>query len=335
MPHLASLGSQVLETCFKTRPIGTIGTLARMLRCPDAETPDGLLRLADQANSLYRIAGRKRKSDGTERVLLDAKYPLKTVQARIQCMILRKVEFPAYLQGSIKKRGQGSNARCHVGRRLLITEDVESFFPATTSKVIFEVWHRFFRFPPAIADCLTKLTTKDGSLPQGAKTSPLLANIVFWQEEAKLVASFHSRGITYTRLVDDITCSSVRDMSRDERAWVIKKLRGLTASQGFRLKPGKETIAGAETRMVATKLVVNVRVAVPSEERSKIRAAVKSCACLLAAEDCNSAKIFNRVSGKLAYLGQYHSSESDRHRATLRPLRKHLLESSQKSIKMT
>ena len=108
-----------------------------MLRCPGAETPEGLLKLAEEASSLYRVAGRKRKSDGSERILLDAKFPLKTVQARIQCMILKKVDFPLYLQGSIKKRGQGSNARCHVGRRLLITEDVENFFPATTSKVIF------------------------------------------------------------------------------------------------------------------------------------------------------------------------------------------------------
>lgn len=293
-----------------------------MLRCPDAETVDGLLRLADEAGSLYRIAGRKRKSDGSVRILYDAKFPLKTVHGRIQAMILKTVKFPAYLQGGIKKRGQGSNANCHVGRRLLITEDVENFFPATTSKVVFEVWHRFFRFPPAVAECLTKLTTKDGCLPQGAKTSPLLANIVFWQAESKLVADLQRKGIIYTRLVDDVTCSSVRDLSRDETQWVIKKVRALAESQGFRLKRGKETVADAGKRMIATKLVVNVRVALPSEERSKIRAAVKSCESLKRGESAE--KTVNKVSGKLSYLGQYHPSESKALRESLNSVRKRL-----------
>jgi len=313
---------QVLETCFRRRPIGTVAALAKMLRCPGAETTDGLSKLADEAESLYRIAGRKRKSDGSVRILFDARFPLKTVHGRIQAMILKTVEFPAYLQGGIKKRGQGSNASCHVGRRLLITEDVENFFPATTSKVVFEVWHRFFTFPPAVAECLTKLTTKDGCLPQGAKTSPLLANIVFWQAEAKLVADFKSKGIIYTRLVDDISCSSVRDLSSQETDWVIQKVRALAESQGFRLKSGKETIANASKRMVATKLVVNVRVALPSEERSKIRAALKSCESLTRGESFE--KTLNKVSGKLSYLGQYHPAESRALRESLKPVRKRL-----------
>lgn len=323
MLHLPYWDSQALETCFKSRPIGTVKTLARMLRCPGAEaTPEGLLKLAGEASSLYRVAGKKRKSDGSERILLDAKFPLKTVQARIQCMILKKVQFPPYLQGSIKKRGQGSNARCHVGRRLLITEDVENFFPATSDRLIFEVWHRFFRFPPAVAECLTKLTIKDGALPQGAKTSPLLANIVFWQAEAKLVSDLRSRGIVYTRLVDDITCSSVRDVSRNETAWVIRKLRAMTESQGFRLKRGKETVADSGERMVATKLVVNVKVGLPKEERSKIRAAVKSYASANIGLS-GTEKAFNRVSGRLAYLSQYHPSEGKAMRTALNAARGH------------
>lgn len=323
MQRFPSSDCLILETCFRLRPIGTLAALARMLRCPGTDTVEGLLRLADEASDLYRIAGRKRKADGSARILLDARYPLKTVQARIQCMILKTVEFPPYLHGGIKKRGQSSNAQCHVGRRLLITEDVANFFPATTSKVIFEVWHRFFRFPPAVAECLTKLTTKDGSLSQGAKTSPLLANIVFWQAEARLVEDLRSRGIIYTRLVDDITCSSTKDLSRNEAAWVIRKIRALAESQGFRLKKGKETVAGAGERMVATKLVVNVRVALPSEERSNIRAAVKACESLKQGE--GAVGVLNKASGNLSYLGQFHPSESKQLRAELNSARKRLL----------
>jgi hypothetical protein len=300
-----------------------LATLARILRCPGSEaTEESILRLAAQANTLYRRAGSKPKPDGTFREIFDAKFPLKTVQGRIQNMILKKVQFPEYLQGSIKGRGQGSNARKHVGRRFVITEDVENFFPAISEKVVFEIWHRFFCFPPDVAECLTKLTTKDGALPQGAKTSPLLANIVFWQAERDVVLAFQSRGVVYTRLVDDITCSAVKDLSRDEIAWVVTKLRAMTSSMGFRLKPGKETFANAGSRMVATKLVVNMRAALPAEQRSKIRAAVKGFEELppsigLRAE----AKAFNHISGQLAYLTQYHPAEGKALRMKLKAAR--------------
>jgi len=290
-----------------------------MLRWPGSQkTAAELQYVANQASSLYRVAGVKRKPDGSVRYLFDAKFPLKTIQGRIQCMILRTVSFPEYLQGSLKNRGQASNARRHTGRRLVITEDVQNFFPATSAKIVFDIWHHFFRFPPEVAECLTKLTTKDGSLPQGAKTSPLLANIVFWQRERDLVLEFQQRGIEYTRLVDDITCSAVRNLSRGEISWVIRKLRHMTESFGFRLRRKKETIAHASARMVATKLVVNVKLSLPSERRSQIRAAVNSCVASKAKIDRPSDKAFNRVSGQLAYLTQYHSAEGKSLREVLR-----------------
>jgi hypothetical protein len=265
-------------------------------------------------------------------MVFDAMFPLKTIQGRIQCMILKTVQFPEYLQGSIKKRGQASNARRHVGRRLLITEDVENFFPKTSERVIFEIWHRFFHFPPQVAECLTKLTTKDGSLPQGAKTSPLLANIVFWQAERGLVLEFQRRGIVYTRLVDDISCSAVRDLSGEEINWVITKLRAMAAALGFRLKQEKETLADSASRMVATKLVVNAKAALPSEQRSKIRAAVNSYDPSVA-KGGTIDRSFNRVSGQLAHMTQYHPAESKALRAKLMTARRGVirLASSKKS----
>jgi retron-type reverse transcriptase len=246
-------------------------------------------------------------------------------------MILRSVYFPEYLQGSLKHRGQASNARRHMGRRLVITEDVQNFFPATSAKTIFDIWHHFFCFPPDVAACLTKLTTKDGSLPQGAKTSPLLANIVFWQRERDLVLELQERGIVYTRLVDDITCSAVRDLSRSEISWVIQKLRHMAKSFGFRLKRKKESVAHASSRMVATQLVVNVKLSLPTERRAKIRAAVNCC---VASEvnDCPVPdKALNRVSGQLAHLTQFHPAEGKALREKLRIVRRRAVQGGGKT----
>jgi len=281
-----------------------------------------LLAIAGKASSLYRIAGRRKKPDGSERILLDALFPLKSIQARIQCMLLKRVSFPVYLQGSIKDRGQASNARQHVGSRLVITEDIENFFPTMSAKVVFQIWNRFFNFPPHVADCLTKLTTKDGSLPQGAKTSPLLANIVFWQRERDLVLSLQKRGIVYTRLVDDITCSTKRDLPPAEVTRVIRQVRYLAASLGFRIKRKKETIAHSNERMVATKLVVNAKLSLTTAQRARIRAAVHACVKASLSSQPLSDRVYNRASGQLAYLAQHHPTEGTDLREQLRKARR-------------
>ena len=186
MPPSLYSDYRALDTCFRTCPIGTLRTLARMLRWPGCrKTPAELQYVADRASCLYRVAGAKRKPDGSVRDIFDAKFPLKTIQGRIQCMILRSVNFPEYLQGCLKNRGQASNARRHMGRRLVITEDIQNFFPATSAKVIFDIWHRFFCFPPEVAECLTKLTTKDGSSARG-EDEPVVGQYCFLAKRTRL-----------------------------------------------------------------------------------------------------------------------------------------------------
>src|ERR1019366_5356036 len=108
-------------------------------------------------------------------------------------------------------------------------------------------------------------------LPQGTKTSTLLANLVFWDIECDLVADFHTRGITYTRLIDDITCSSKAELTSKQIAYVIDELHKMVRRKSLQLNTRKQTIARANERQIATKLVVNQKTSLPSERRSSIR----------------------------------------------------------------
>lgn len=310
------------KTSFRAKPIATLEALARILR----HTIPELQAIASSADQRYRIGKQERKKDGTLRTCFDALGELKSIQARIQCKILHRVTYPTYLQGSIKDpvspRGQRANARLHILKRTLITEDVQQFFPSVRSQIIFDIWHKFFNFPPVVAQLLTKLTTKDGSLPQGTKTSALLANLVFWDDEWRLVADLHARGITYTRLIDDITCSSSADLSAAQTTSIITSLHAMVHRKGLRLNSGKQTIARAGDRHVTTKLVVNVKTALPAEQRSAIRAAVQRLRSTPPTArrteryeaDCR------RVSGKVAYLKQHHPKEAEQLRSILRGL---------------
>ena len=110
------------------------------------------------------------------------------------------------LQGGIydstNPRDPVRNAELHVGRKILIKEDIKSFFPSTSSDLVVSVWHSLFGFSHEVSRCLTALTTLNGQLPQGAKTSTFLANLVLWKNEPDLVAYLRSNGLQYSRYID-------------------------------------------------------------------------------------------------------------------------------------
>jgi len=83
MPHSNCSVCQPPATSFSSRPIGSIATLARMLKTSVAD----LVRISAEADQLYRIGKQELKKDGTIRICFDALFPLKTIQARIQCLI--------------------------------------------------------------------------------------------------------------------------------------------------------------------------------------------------------------------------------------------------------
>lgn len=325
MPHSNCSVCQPPASSFSQRPIGTVEKLAKMLHHSVGE----LEEIAATADQRYRIGKRELKKDGTWRVCYDALGLLKSIQARIQCLILNQVKYPLYLQGSIKDRqsprGQKANASLHIRKRVLISEDIKQFFPSIDSTIIFDIWHRFFRFPPAVAGILTQLTTREGGVPQGAKTSALLANLVFWEHEWRLVAKLHARGITYSRLIDDITCSCARDLSSAEMTSVIADLHAMVRRKGLRLND-KQDIARAGERKVATKLVVNAKTALTREQRSAIRAAVGNLSS--SPESVRSTpvyhKTYSKISGRVAYLKQHHPREAAKLRemlASVRPVK--------------
>jgi hypothetical protein len=327
VPHSNCSVYQPPTSSFSERPIGTLETLARMLKHPVAE----LTEIATSANGRYRIGARQPKKDGTWRICWDAIGPLKSIQARIQCLILNEVNYPLYLQGSIKDhqspRGQKANAGFHTRKRVLISEDIKQFFPNIQIAIVFDIWHRFFKFPPPVAGLLTKLTTRQGSVPQGAKTSALLANLVFWEHEWRLVADLHARGITYSRLIDDITCSSARDLSSAEMTGIIAQIHAMVCRKRLRLN-NKQDIARAGDRKVATKLVVNAKTALSREERSAIRAAVGNLSAAPESVRGTAAyhKTYSRISGRVAYVKQHHPHEAAQLRALLaaaRPIKVH------------
>jgi len=271
-----------------------------------------LSRVESIADDLYREV-RQPKKDGTYRTCYDAKPPLKGMQGRIQCMILKQVKYPYYLMGGladpVAPRDYVRNARIHAGARVMVNEDVAQFFPSMSTRVVLDIWKYVFHFPPDVAQTLTRLTTREGELPQGAKTSSYLANLVFWATEPKVVRLLRSMGFTYTRYIDDMTISSRADKTAEELGEVLSLLASMVKRYGFRFKRNKHRILYAGQRMEVTGLVVGKDSAgLVRTKRSNIRALVHQCE-IEASSSFESAPMQRRVSSLVGQYARLHPAQ--------------------------
>lgn len=303
---------------YNGQAIRRIESLGKALRCSQQR----LDYLGNNADRLYRIAQEIEKSDGSKRVTFDAKPALKEVHRRIKIEILDRVTFPMYLTGSIKGRDYKTNAELHVGAAIVIAEDIGSFFPSTTTAHVFDVWRNFFGFSDEVARLLTALTTRNGELPQGAITSPHLANLVFWRDEPALHDRFAADGIVYSRFVDDVAASSKTTIPPERKTEIVRLIFGLMLRHGYKPKRTKHELKTAGQQMTVTKLTVNQMPGLPKAERARIRAAVHHLECLAGqgALSAEQRREYASVLGRVNHLARFHPGEAAGLKARLKML---------------
>lgn len=130
---------------------------------------------------------------------------------------------------------------------------------------------RPFYFSPNIAWMLSNLCTHNNSLPQGAPTSPMIANMCMRKCDMMLKNLAKRHLINYTRYADDITLSSSRNeidpifTSGHEllTSPVRKTATGILKQSGFSINTSKTRILNQKNRMMVTGLVVNEKLNVP------------------------------------------------------------------------
>lgn len=293
----------LLKPSYPFDPITTVAALARCLRF-DA---DVLVDIAGKANGLYRAI---KPIPPSTRLCFDALDPLKAIHEQIKHKIFLNVHFPAYLQGSIKKRSYYSNAELHTGKQILVTEDVKKFFPSVRASKVHDVWRNFFLFSPEVADLLTKLTTKDGALVQGAIPSSYLANLVLWRIEPFFHARFAAEGITYSRYVDDMIMSSKTHLTKQQQTQIVARVMGMVREVGLSIGRDKHKVYSASKPMLATKVVVNKKPSLTVKKRSAVRAQVLQFEMAVGRGD-RSLEVFKlaeKAAQSVGQLGRFHKT---------------------------
>ena len=140
---------------------------------------------------------------------------------------------PDYAFGAMKGKDNVQNAKKHQGKKYIFTTDLKSFFPLINHKRVFEMF-RSFNFSPTAARVLTQLTTFKGRLPQGAPTSPTVANLVFVKTGKKLLEFAKDNKLTFTSFVDDLTFSAPTDF-KSKAQFIIQTLQ----ADGFKISHNK------------------------------------------------------------------------------------------------
>lgn len=290
-------------------PLGSRCALARLLEV-SLEQLDELERDADK---LYNIV-EKQKKNGKPRICFNAFPLLKEVQGRIKGRILRQVLYPTYLTGGLPRRDYFDNAKMHNAPRAMVNDDIEDFFPTTAAAIVYDTWRYFFHFPEDVARTLTRLTTRRGGLPQGARTSSYLANLAFWALEPRLVATLRAMGFVYSRYIDDITISTKMDRARRKLHVAMRLVNGMVSRYGLRFGADKHRVTHAGSRMEVTGLIVNDTTAgVTKKKHSKVRAMVHHFekAAVELPDDPNTLALKRRVSTVLGQYAQFHPKKAE------------------------
>jgi RNA-directed DNA polymerase len=236
------------------------------------------------------------KSDGTYRLIEAPKPRLRDLQRRILREILDRIapHYAAY--GFVKNRSCAIAAAKHAGEDVVVTVDLKNFFLNTSLARV----HAIFRclgypYPVARAFTLlcstaTPLTVLDAQhvdfltrqrfatphLPQGAPTSPALANLASLRLDRRLTGLAHCFEARYTRYADDLTFSGDRVFHCQIPSF-LRAVSEIVQDEGFTLNTPKTRIMPRSTRQTVTGIVVNDHINVPRRAYDALKATLTNC----------------------------------------------------------
>ncbi|MEO1339241.1 MAG: reverse transcriptase family protein, partial [Myxococcota bacterium] len=228
-----------------------------------------------------------KRSGGTR--LISAPKP-KT--ARAQRWILNNivkrlpVEPPAH--GFVSNRSIVTNAKAHIGQKLVFNVDLEAFFPTITFCRVRGLLQSI-GYAPSVSTVLALLCTEcprtrlqygddvyfaavgERALPQGACTSPALSNAIARRLDRRLMGLCKKASWRYTRYADDLTFSS---NAPETLAGVWASIRHIIKDEGFRINRKKVRIQRSGRCQKVTGIVVNDKLGLPRTEVRRLRAII-------------------------------------------------------------
>ncbi len=240
----------------------------------------------------YRVLA---KGPGSVRLIEAPKPRLKEMQRRILTQVLEKIPPPSVVHGFVKARSIKTFAAPHTGQRVVLRMDLRDFFPSIGGARIQAIF-RTLGYPEAVADLIggictnavpaavwNKQTHKEmrdlyarPHLPQGAPTSPALANLCAYRIDCRLAGLAKSAGAQYTRYADDLAISGGDEFNRCVERFSIHAAAVLM-DEGFPVNHRKTRIMHQGVRQYLAGVVVNHSVNVIRADFDRLKAILTNC----------------------------------------------------------
>jgi hypothetical protein len=113
-------------------------------------------------------------------------------------------------------------------------------------------------------------------LPQGAPTSPTLANLCAHRLDVRLTALARAAGAAYTRYADDLAFSGGREFERAARRFQVQAAV-VALEEGFEVNTRKTRFMRPAVRQQLCGVVVNDRPNLPRCEYDRLKAVLHNC----------------------------------------------------------
>lgn len=271
-------------------PIGKLAWLAN--RTYEGRRPPGV----EQSHYFYKFLQKRKRG---YRLIEAPKAELARVQERILREILDNVPAHPAAHGFVHGRSILTNARPHVGKRFILKIDLEDFYPSVRYSRVVAIF-RSLGFSREVSLWLAQLTTTaipwnlnlpDDSqfvrwefmsryhprhLPQGAATSPALANLSAYALDVRLMGLAQAYHLTYTRYADDLTFSGEGRNIPALREFIPLTTQ-IIKSERFRVNRAKRKVVRSNQRQSVTGVVVNEKVNVSRREYDRLKAVLTNC----------------------------------------------------------
>ncbi len=230
-----------------------------------------------------------------------------------------------HVKGYVSGESFLTNAKYHERSKWLLNIDIEDFFGSITFPRVRGLFlSEYFGFNQVVATCLARICTFQNSLPQGAKTSPVLSNIIAYHIDRRLIMLAKSNKVRFTRYADDITFSSTifpvstafvkswEPVSGARSVELSRQLLDVFRQANFEIKASKTRLQLKDERQVVTGLVVNKRANIRRSQISNLRMKIHSInkfgvedsAKLWLGPDAKAQDMEDFVGGWLSYIRQ-------------------------------
>lgn len=214
----------------------------------------------DEHYEPFELAGKNGKLRTIEKpsILLDR------IHTRIASLLCR-IEVPAYIHSGKKNHSHITNAAAHINSSMVLTMDIQKFYPSTTAKHVFNFFYQIMECSPDVSGLLAKLITFDGHIPTGSRVSLVIA---YWSNHRlyeELYAAAQIRNVIMTVYVDDLTFSG-EHLSR-RFSWEVEKI---TRKHGLKIHPDKTCLfKKSDTKIITGVVIKDGKLLIKNEQHLK------------------------------------------------------------------